>query len=171
MFGAFITRCLLVAISALLPGEPLWAQDIETGRIEFLSKCAACHGVGGRGDGPLSVKLKAKPPNLTALAKRNRGVFSRSAVYDAIDGRKAASSHRIADMPIWGCRHTLPTRHARETSRRGAGTDKKARLSEQQRQQREQRRPSAILDLACDPEDVIRRRILAVVEYLRQIQE
>jgi mono/diheme cytochrome c family protein len=169
MFGASIRHWLLVANIALVPSASLLAQDIDRGRIEFLSKCATCHGPAGRGDGPHSVKLKAKPPNLTTLAKRNKGVFSQRAVYDAIDGRKATGSHRIADMPIWGCRHTLPTRRSRNPVRKLAGRDAKTRLSEQQKQKLN--RPAAILDLACDPESVIRSRILAVVEYLRQIQE
>jgi hypothetical protein len=162
-------RCLLCAQFALGPGDSASAQDFDTGRFEFLSKCAACHGVDGKGDGPLGFKLKSKPPNLTALAKRNKGVFSQRAVYDAIDGRKATGSHRIAEMPIWGCRHAPPPRASQKSTR--AGRDAKKRLTEEQKQRKQQNRPAAILDLACDPEPVIRSRILAVVEYLRQIQE
>jgi hypothetical protein len=44
-------------------------------------------------------------------------------------------------------------------------------LSNQQKLQKQQNRPAAILDLACDPEPVIRSRILSVVEHLRRIQE
>ena len=172
MLGVDIARWLLGATIALTLGDSVWAQDADTGRFEFMSKCATCHGADGKSDGPLSSKLTIKPPNLTILAKRNKGVFSQRAVYDAVDGRKATKSHRIAEMPIWGCRHASPpSRAAQKSARKGSGRSAKKRLSESQKQQRQKNRPAAILDLACDPEPVIRSRILAVVEYLRQIQE
>jgi mono/diheme cytochrome c family protein len=172
MFGVTVARWVLCANVALALSDSVLAQDLDTGRIEFLSKCATCHGADGKGDGPFSSKLKTKPPNLTTLAKRNKGVFSRRAVYDAVDGRKATGSHRIAEMPIWGCRHAPPSPGASQKSaRKRGGHDTKKGLSEQQKLQEQQNRPAAILDLACDPEPVIRSRILAVVEHLRRIQE
>ena len=65
--------------------------------------------------------------------------------------------------------HPLPFRR----NRPGEGPARAPRnaLSQEQKQQKQQNRPAAILDLACDPEPVIRSRILAVVEYLRKIQE
>jgi hypothetical protein len=170
MLGVVVARCLLCANIALAFSDSVRAQGLD-GRIEFLSKCATCHGADGKGDGPLSFKLKTKPPNLTILARRNKGVFSQRAVYDAVDGREATGSHRIAEMPIWGCRHAPPPRASQKSARKRSGRDATKRLSEQQKQQKQQNRPAAILDLACDPEPVIRSRILAVVEYLRQIQE
>ena len=62
--------CIMVATNACV-----WAQDIEKGRIEFLSKCAECHGSDGKGAGRLGRELKIKPADLTGLAKRNNGVF------------------------------------------------------------------------------------------------
>ena len=172
MLGFAVPRWLLIANMAFAVTNLAWAQDLDTGRTEFLSKCASCHGADGKGDGPLGSKLKSKPPNLTILAKRNKGVFSQRAVYDAVDGRKATGSHRLAEMPIWGCRHAPPPpRVSQKSARKRAGRDAKKRLSEQQKQQKQQNRPAAILDLACDPEPVIRGRIQAVVEYLRHIQE
>lgn len=145
------------------------------GRSEFLSKCATCHGADGKGEGPLGSKLKTKPPNLTTLAKRNKGVFSQRAIYEKVDGRKTAGSHRGIEMPIWGCRHAAPPISQKSVSQKSArsraGQSAKRRLSQQQKLQQQQNRPASILDLACDPEPVIRSRILAVVDYLRQIQE
>jgi len=72
-------------------------------------------------------------------------------------------------MPIWGCRHAPPSpRASQQSARKRFGRDATKRLSEQQKQQN---RPAAVLDISWDPEPVIRSRILAVVEYLRQIQE
>jgi len=71
-----------------------WTQDSDASRAEYLSSCAPCHGTDGKGDGPRSSKLRAKPADLTIFAKKNNGVFPVSAIYEAIDGRHAIESHR-----------------------------------------------------------------------------
>jgi hypothetical protein len=92
--------------------------------------------------------LKVPPPNLTVLAKKNKGVLPFSAVYEIIDGRKTVMAHGTRDMPIWG------DRYVPEPS--------KALIP----------RPSEnILNLFLDPETVVRMRILAVIDYLNRIQE
>jgi len=126
-------------------------QALETGRAEFLSKCAVCHGVDGKGTGPMSSKLKVKPADLTILAKRNGGVFLPGVIYEKIDGRYGARSHPESAMPIWGCRREAPPK--------GQGKGNKSKPLD------------SLLDLACDSEDRIRARILAVVRYLARIQE
>ena len=170
MLRLSVAGWLLLANAAIALTNSAWAQDLDVGRNEFLSKCATCHGADGKGDGPPGSNLKTKPPNLTILAKRNKGVFSQRAIYEKIDGRKAAASHRGIEMPIWGCRHGAPP-VPQKSSRRRAGQSAKKSLSQEQKQHKQQNRPAAILDLACDPEPVIRSRILAVIEYLRKIQE
>ena len=52
-----------------------WAQEVDVGKMEFQSSCAACHGADGKGKGPMSVELKSTPSDLTVLAKKNNGVF------------------------------------------------------------------------------------------------
>jgi mono/diheme cytochrome c family protein len=133
-----------------------WGEELDAGKAEYLSSCATCHGSDGNGKGPLSSKLKAKPADLTTLAKKNNGVFPLSAVYEAIDGRNAVESHGTREMPIWGCRHTPSPISPAKTSKR-----KVYKLD----------RYESHLDLACDPEDIIANRILSVIEYLRRIQE
>jgi hypothetical protein len=143
------------------------SQDLDFGQAEFLSKCAACHGADGKGAGPLSATIKPKPPDLTILAKRNNGVFAAGIIYKKIDGREARTSHSSTEMPIWGCRHLNPTVLQRKRPRRTAT---------QHGSLRKVTKPAtdpfeSLMDLPCDPEPVIRRRIQAIVEYLRQIQE
>jgi len=75
---------------------------LDFGKREYDSKCAACHGSKGRGDGPFKPFLTKSPSDLTTLAKANKGVFPHDAVYQTIDGRKAIGSHGPSDMPIWG---------------------------------------------------------------------
>jgi hypothetical protein len=100
------------------------------------------------------------PPDLTTLAKRNQGVFPVSTVYQVIDGRALSEGHRAREMPIWGCRHTIPSiapsvpPHGKVKPRRP-----KTNVYESH------------VDLGCDSEDVIANRILSIIEYLRKIQE
>lgn len=67
----------------------------------FRSHCASCHGVNGRGDGPMSAELLQRPSDLTKFAMRNGGVFPSAQVARIIDGRDI-SAHGSAEMPVWG---------------------------------------------------------------------
>jgi mono/diheme cytochrome c family protein len=64
-------------IAVLITGyeNPGWAQDFDAGTFEYRSSCATCHGVDGKGKGPLSFQLKVAPSDLTVLTKRSNGVF------------------------------------------------------------------------------------------------
>lgn len=85
------------------------AQNIDVGRTEYQSSCAACHGIDGKGSGPVSKELKTPPADLTVLAKNNNGVFPYGMVYQVIDGRNSTVvSHGTREMPIWGYRFTPP---------------------------------------------------------------
>src|SRR5664279_3185858 len=79
-----------------------WAQDVDIGRSLYQPSCAICHGIDGKGKGPLSEQLKVAPTDLTVLAKKNNGVFPVSAIYETIDGRKVIAAHGTREMPIWG---------------------------------------------------------------------
>jgi hypothetical protein len=56
----------------------------------------------GRGNGPVSPHLKLKPPDLTLLAKKNKGIYPLDDVMAAIDGRRLVRAHGDRDMPVWG---------------------------------------------------------------------
>jgi mono/diheme cytochrome c family protein len=69
----------------------------------FKAHCAACHGADGKGDGPAASALKAKPANLTILAKKNDGKFPTERVEKFISGDDPSlSSHGSREMPVWG---------------------------------------------------------------------
>jgi mono/diheme cytochrome c family protein len=72
------------------------------GRDQFSTYCASCHGAGAKGDGPVGLLLKRRPPDLTTFALRNGGTFDAELVYQIVDGRKPAKGHGGADMPVWG---------------------------------------------------------------------
>lgn len=79
-----------------------FAQDNDSGKAEYQSSCAACHGMNGKGDGPLSGELRTTPSDLTLLAKNNGGVFPAKVLYEIIDGRKTIRAHGSYEMPVWG---------------------------------------------------------------------
>ena len=78
------------------------AAEEGVGVREFKENCAICHGVTGKGDGPLTEFLKAPLPNLRVLSKNNDGVFPFERVYQIIDGRDQLKAHGPKDMPVWG---------------------------------------------------------------------
>ena len=71
------------------------------GQAEYLNSCAVCHGVDGKGNGPLRDLLMKRPADLTRLSKRNGGTFPYSRVFATIDGRYAVPSHGDREMPVW----------------------------------------------------------------------
>ena len=99
---------LIIANTIIGFGAGASAQDIDVGKTEYQSSCAACHGLDAKGDGPLSKNLKISPADLTILAKKNNGVFPVNTVYKIIDGRNSISSHGTREMPIWGYQFTPP---------------------------------------------------------------
>ena len=57
---------ILVWFSAVIPGLLLaqdFPADVTRGKVIYERHCAACHGVGGWGDGPNAASLKIKPSN------------------------------------------------------------------------------------------------------------
>ena len=76
--------------------------NTDIGKEEFESKCATCHGLSGKGDGPQASLLPIKPADLTILAKKNGGVFPNRRVHEIIDGRQEVAAHGPRTMPVWG---------------------------------------------------------------------
>jgi mono/diheme cytochrome c family protein len=136
-------RILSPALLAALLAAPASAQTLaEMGRLEYESNCATCHGITAQGDGPMRAFLVRPPSDLTTLARRNGGVFPRSAIADLIDGRGVPGPgvHGTRDMPIWG------------------------RVYREQVEQ-------ATRGLPMPPEWSVRGRIIALVDYLQSLQQ
>ena len=75
------------------------------GSEEYRVSCLNCHGVGGKGNGPMAGFLTKKPTDLTVLSKNNGGEYPFFKVYQTIDGRILVPVHGDRDMPIWGIRY------------------------------------------------------------------
>ena len=93
-----IVGTVIIGASAIA----LAAGPIDVGKREYETACAVCHGVKGRGDGPLKEELKSGVPDLTVLARNNNGVFPFDRIYQVIDGRHEVKTHGPRDMPVWG---------------------------------------------------------------------
>ncbi len=74
----------------------------DLGRIDFVTYCAACHGVGGKGDGTVAEFLTITAADLTQLRKMNAGSFPRERIHHVIDGRAEVKIHGARDMSVWG---------------------------------------------------------------------
>ena len=99
--GSILPVLLLAVMMYTLPTRS--ADAASTGKQDFDTNCASCHGPDGKGHGQaLYVIPQVKPPDLTLLSKTNDGVFPTDRVYKSIDGRNGIPSHERFDMPFWG---------------------------------------------------------------------
>lgn len=119
------------------------SNDVDVGAFEYRSSCAACHGLSGKGDGPMAGRLKERSTDLTRLARDNGGVFPTQRIYEVIDGRKEVGAHGTREMPVWG------THYLDETSFQYRYTESMG--------------PAAY-------EALVRARIMALVDYLNRLQ-
>jgi mono/diheme cytochrome c family protein len=104
----------VVFVTGLLAGvacaqSPTNADDVgfdiglaEMGAEVYLRRCASCHGVDGRGQGPAWEALKVPPPDLTQVSHRRGGEFPDGEMALFIDGRFDLPAHGSRDMPVWG---------------------------------------------------------------------
>ncbi len=134
---------VLTSVAAVSPGiasadenEQIWAEQ------DFLSYCAPCHGLEGRGDGPVADHLKIRPADLTAISRRNGGTFPFDATYSKVEGLDMPGAHGSSKMPVWGLWFT----------NQAVGE-------------------SLLLEDAKPAEERVRQRIRAIVAYLRTLQE
>ena len=114
---------------------------LDTGKLEYQSNCAICHGASGKGDGSFNVLLKKQAADLTVLSKNNGGVFPFNRTYAVISGATDVVGHGPRNMPIWGNYY-----NEQATSQLG---------------------PS---DRQTDMRAFARARILALVEYISTLQ-
>lgn len=110
-------RSVVFAISALLllvglraGGHDARAEDVRVteGRELYRRYCASCHGVEGKGDGPVAGAVVPPPTDLTTLSERWGSPLAKGTVAEFIDGRRDVRAHGPANMPVWGTRLTDP---------------------------------------------------------------
>jgi len=133
---------LLIVMMAWLALAARAEEPRLTGKTDFESLCAPCHGLNALGDGPASTSLKIPPADLTEIAKRHGGTFPRNYVFDTIAGIERPVAHGTREMPVWG--------NVFIDEAVGSGTN---------------------LDAASQAAAAARDRIAALVDYLESIQE
>lgn len=100
-FGLVLTLC-----GALGTAAQAQSMADDVGEFEYMNSCASCHGMSGKGDGPLADLLNTAPPDLTQLQKNNGGVFPVSAAFEMIEGVGDVAAHGSRQMPAWGMRYS-----------------------------------------------------------------
>jgi hypothetical protein len=98
----------VVLFSIMLAAVMVGVSDAgdPAGKAEYLTDCARCHGVDGRGNVPgMSAVAGYISVDLTQLSNQNDGQFPHRRVYEAIDGRQRPP-HLIGDMPAWGLNYS-----------------------------------------------------------------
>ncbi|MCB1383674.1 MAG: cytochrome c [Notoacmeibacter sp.] len=95
----------LVAALGLQAGSAMADSDaFGISDAEYRLSCASCHGIKGKGDGPMAQYMKISPADLTQISKNNGGDFPFIRVMEVIDGRGLVAAHGPRDMPVWGAR-------------------------------------------------------------------
>jgi mono/diheme cytochrome c family protein len=88
--------------SAEIRKVPVQPTTVVQGAQLYRNQCAACHGMGGKGNGPAAPALKTPPPDLTVLAKNNDGKFPDLKVISVLETGTDLTAHGSKEMPIWG---------------------------------------------------------------------
>ena len=99
-----LTGIVVATLLWAIPGVGLAQEErvVKQGGREYQVYCATCHGVQGKGDGPMSTILTVVPADLTQIRKKNNGEFPFWRVYKIIDGRDMVRGHGARGMPVWG---------------------------------------------------------------------
>lgn len=81
---------------------PVSKTSAANGKQMFVNYCAPCHGVDGKGQGPVAATLKKQPANLALLSKNNGGKFPSNHIVSVLEFGSDTPSHGTAQMPVWG---------------------------------------------------------------------
>ena len=125
----FLVPFLVLALPVIT--HSAFAQALSSNRLLtargspiYLRYCATCHGVGGKGDGPVAPALKAPPPDLTTISQRSGGTFPLPRIVRIITYGETISAHGNKEMPVWGVVFSTETGRGR----RGAFHSRRAVL-------------------------------------------
>lgn len=89
-----LLACLIPLAACLKP-----EAKVPTGAEDFADYCSGCHGVDGKGDGPMAASLGKRPSDLTKLAGA-KGKIAMAPVMSKIYG--ATNVHPGDLMPEFG---------------------------------------------------------------------
>lgn len=101
LVGALLLGTTVNALAQQASGSAQ-SKPVDLGKAEFEGRCATCHGMTGKADGPTAAYLTRKTSDLTTLAKNNNGILPVTAMYEIIAGGKELPAHGTREMPVWG---------------------------------------------------------------------
>lgn len=81
---------------------PVTKTPANSGTQMYVNFCAPCHGLDGKGNGPIAPALKEQPPDLSVLTRNNGGKFPATRVASVLHFGLPNPAHGTAQMPIWG---------------------------------------------------------------------
>ncbi|MGA3049097.1 MAG: cytochrome c [Terracidiphilus sp.] len=81
---------------------PVDKTQASNGKQMYVNYCAPCHGVDGRGRGPVASALRTPPPDLTLMTKSNHGKFPDTHIVTVLQDGSDTPSHGTVEMPVWG---------------------------------------------------------------------
>lgn len=81
---------------------PVSKAQVSNGKEMYVNYCAPCHGVDGKGNGPVAPALKTQPTNLAELSRNHGGKFPSTHIVSVLQFGTANPSHGKVEMPIWG---------------------------------------------------------------------
>ena len=102
-----LTATLAVGMSYADPSNakvtiPVNKTAPTSGKQMYVSYCAPCHGLDGRGQGPVASALKTPPTDLTVLSRNNHGKYPDTHIVTVLQNGAQIPSHGTAEMPVWG---------------------------------------------------------------------
>jgi hypothetical protein len=103
----FLFSCFVLGVVRTTRGTAAQEPEIPSiyvppGKQMYKDYCAACHGLDGKGRGPVTRSLRKPPPDLTTLAKRHGGTFPKEYVTNVLRFGFEFSAHGSSEMPVWG---------------------------------------------------------------------
>jgi mono/diheme cytochrome c family protein len=81
---------------------PVNRTAVTNGKQMYTNYCAPCHGVDGRGQGPVASALRTAPIDLSVLSRNNHGKFPDAHVVTVLQNGADISAHGTEVMPVWG---------------------------------------------------------------------
>ena len=81
---------------------PVNKTAATSGKQMYANYCAPCHGLDGRGQGPVSQVLRTPPMDLTVLTRNNHGKFPDAHIVNVLQNGVDVPSHGSLEMPVWG---------------------------------------------------------------------
>ena len=91
---SFLEKWLAFAMTGFVRAAMAQSPAFDPGKQEFSENCASCHGLEGKGNGPLGEWLRKSPLDLTLLAKQNNGVLPTNRLYAVVEALAFPATNR-----------------------------------------------------------------------------